>query len=144
MRWCATLQTNFYDESLFESAQGLRNQKLAQLEKKLESVTEAMEQLSSENTHLQRQTQLLRTESKDARKLVGQKAEELASVQKRLADTKELLEQENSKMNSLSLSMTEAASSEENWRDAREFLSSQLQSRVGSSSNKAEVELART
>jgi hypothetical protein len=42
------------------------------------------------------------------------------------------------------LSMTEAASSEENWRDAREFLSSQLQSRVGSSSNKAEVELART
>ena len=143
----ASLQSNFYDERVFESAHGLRNQKMAQLEEKLESVTDAMEQLRSENTQLQKQTQLLRNDTEEARKSVAQKEEELASVQRRLADVEERLRQENSTMKALSLSITEASCSEENWRDAREFLTSKIagsQSCAGYSSSEAEIELART
>ncbi|KAG0565723.1 hypothetical protein KC19_7G010200 [Ceratodon purpureus] len=146
-RSLASMHTNFYDDSLFESAQGLRNQKMAQLEKKLQSVTEAMEQLSSENTLLQGQIQVLRTETDDARKLVGLKEEELAWVQKRLTNANESLEQESTKMKALSLSISEAACSEENWRDARELLSLKIaesQSFVGFPSKNTDVELART
>lgn len=143
----ASLQTNIYDERVFGSAQSLRNQNTEQLEKKLESMANDIDQLSSENTQLQRQTELLRNETHDARKRAIEKEEELALVQKRLVDAVELLEQENSKLKALSLSITEAACSEENWKDAREFLTSEvtdLRSGLEYSSNKTETELART
>lgn len=107
----------------FDSQGGLRNEllpanpKSVELEKKLANMTEAMEQLTCENTQLQRQTQLLRTEAEDARKLVVQKEEELAPMRRKLADMENLLEQENTKMNALTLSITEVAS-RKSWIDA--------------------------
>lgn len=85
------------------------NPKLVELEKKHVSMTEAVEKLTNENTQLQRQVQLLRTEAEEARKLVGQKEEERASVERKLSDMEKLLVQENSKMNALTFSITEAS-----------------------------------
>lgn len=114
----ANLQPRCANESLPHV--GLRNQFSAwnpKLEKKLANMTVVMDELTRENAQLQQHLNLLRTEAEDARKLVYQKEEELAPMRRSLADMENRLEQEDNKINALTLSIT---SSGKSWGDHAE------------------------
>ncbi|XP_024385089.1 kinesin-like protein KIN-12F isoform X2 [Physcomitrium patens] len=151
----ANLQTKLKSlkNGAFESAQAIglrclsRNESMVQLEKKLENMTEAMDQLTEETIQLQREISLLKKDSEGASQLLGQKEEELAVALKKLTNVGDLLEKESNKIQEISVAITEAGRSEESWICARDYLTSKilgLQSCTEHSSGEAELELART